>query len=78
MRAWLLRWLFRVAPDDAKVVRLCAGDILAIRYPNRLRTSEIEHIAHQLQDIAPSGVRVVVLDGGASFQQVTWKEDSVA
>jgi hypothetical protein len=54
----------------AEILRLRPGDILALTTTHAFSDDDMKHIAQQLRDIVPEGVKSVILDRDAKFQVI--------
>jgi hypothetical protein len=53
-----------------EVLRLAPGDTLVLHFQQHLTTAQREAIKQQAAPFAPDGVKVMVLDGGATITHV--------
>lgn len=61
--------------ERVEVLRLRPGDILALRVPDYPDDATVEMLRRELEAIVPAGVKVAILQAGATFQRVTTERD---
>lgn len=59
-----------VKVTEAQVLRLQPGDVLCLRFPQRMTLEQRESIGNYVRRHFPEGVQVMVLDGGAEMEVI--------